>query len=417
MSMKPKWPQWPGLAPLSAIAPFPSRRLVLQASAAGLFLAACGPDAALEDGSLPIEMPDPFDRPDDDPEQDVDMPEYNDSLLLSASCEVPSGADGSVNTVALKNPYDLPMHIREIRFRIYPVLQAGDSPSIFRLVTGQALGVKLDMGDIPIVDSQVPVSAFGTIRDASDYTAQTPITSSTSHLPSAAQALRIFTDPAESRSSAPVSYTWRLRYPLYVPPKAVVTPMFTHLGQTPRPIHVDVIYVCNTLPKSYKPPSHVMIPWVGKFLSKAFDNIENTGAAQQASTELNLVNPFAVPLEVARLTGTLALNFNAASSTGALVEDWMEHRNYLGTTKARSSKGDELARKPVPFSGHYPFVWRTWDIPAGWQLGAGDYYRMFLDVGAVDYTTDVYQGRDQYAISLTGYRKVATQGVRVAGVQ
>lgn len=341
------------------------------------------------------------------------MPRYTDSLVLYAACNVSPNSEALPNTAALKNPYDLPMEIREIRFRIYPLTtQFASTASVdvdpfeFRRVTGQSLGVKMDLADVTIVDAQVPISSFGTQRDCADFSGVNGVFANSGiNPPGVVNQLAVYTSEAGLTFAAPVSYSWRLKYPMYVPPGGVLVPTFEHLGQTHLSLHVDVIYVCNSLPASYKPPAKLMYPWVGSYSSKSFDNFTATAAGRDQSTELDLLNPFSVPLEVSRLVGGLGLTFNSANSIGDAIEDFGDHRMRLGTVKARSSQGDELARSPTRFAGLFPTTWRAWDIPHGWIMAPYDYYRLALSVDAVDYnTTDSVQGRDQYMVALTGYR-------------
>lgn len=327
------------------------------------------------------------------------LPTLSDPLIFTAQTLVNTGAGGSVNTAALANPHGMPMELLEMRFRVFPERTATEA---FTKLTGQSIGVKIDMGNIPIVDSAVPISQFGSFRDTSEFGSQQ--------------------FGFNGFSAVPTMYKWRLKYPLYVPAGSVVVPSFEHLGQNPFPVNVEVIYICRTVPENQKIPARLMVPWVGSFNSKSFDQLTGTAASSDQSSELDLLNPFRVPLEIVKLTGRASLiSTDNVTTFPTADEERMQFRSRLATVRIRSSRGDDVVRTPTPFNGLFPLGWRAWDIGGQWLMRPGEFYKVRIDVAAVDFATaaddnesTVEPGRVQFSVGMIGYRSIATKAIAEA---
>lgn len=375
-----------------------SRRVVLKVASAVVLGSGCGEGAAelLVDGTDPIgdpHLPYPLDTDgDDEMSQPVFFSKLYDPLLLYAQAIVQPGSGVGPNVAGLANPHGLPMKLLEVRWRIYPNNTSGNN---FATLTGMGIGVKLDMGNIPLVDADVPLNGFGTSRDDDDSLFFS--------------ATEIYPNPDDPTvTTNPNAYRWRLKYPLYVPPGCVVTPVYSHLGQNPFPVTVDTIYVARTLPMSHAPSAAMWAPWVGSYNSISFDNLASQPAGRDFSSELDIVNPFRQPLEIARLTGRAASVIAGAGGIQSVLEDFEDHRFVLGKVRIRARSGDELARTPTPFNGLWPFTWRAWDIPGGWMMRPGEFYKVQLTVDETEATApiDPFLGTVQYAVTGIGYRKL-----------
>lgn len=383
-----------------------SRRVLLAAAGGSALWLGCGPNLAPTLVPIPL-LPLEGDEGDDMPDPSCDLP-YYDALVLYGSALVNAGASAGPNTAALANPHGLPMELLSVKFRVYP---QNDTSNDFQCVTGMSVGVKFDLGAYAICDSKVTIDSFGNARDDADEA--TPIDN----------AIAIYPNPADDTIFAtPFSYTWRLKYPLLIPAGAVLTPVFEHLGQNPFPVTVDIIYTCRNLPPSYKAPETVMVPWVSSFSSDSFDNVAATAAASQLSNELDIINQFATPLEISRLSGRCSL-VGAGSSDPTVgvnfAKEWYgDHRFRLMKLRIRGSRGDEIARVPTPFNGLFPMGWRSWDIPGGWIMRPGEFYKVQLSVDAVDYLPqDSDVGRVQVAITAIGYRPANTRELTVQALE
>ncbi len=325
----------------------------------------------------------------------------SDPLIFTAKAIVNTGAGGSVNTAALANPHGMPMELLEARFRVIPLNDAADS---FAELTGQSIGIKMDMGAIPIVDSGVPISQFGSFRDTSEH-------GSPQFVPTLVRTI-----------AKPAVYYWRLKYPLYIPSGSVLVPAFEHLGQNPFPVEVEVIYICRTVPEGQKIPSRLMVPWVGSYNSKSFDQLTDTLAGSDQASELDLLNPFKVPLEITKLTGraTLVTVASGGDSPGQNIayEEKLLFRSRLATVRIRSSRGDDVVRTPTPFNGLFPLGWREWGVAGQWLMRPGEFYKVRIDVATMDQDTaaddnesQLEPGRVQFSMGLIGYRSVSTKAV------
>lgn len=325
--------------------------------------------------------------------QAAPTPYYNklyDPLLLFAQCVVSPQSGGAPNTAGLMNPHGLPMEVLEVRWRIFPNNSVTDQ---FLTLTGMSIAVKMDMGDIPMVDAEVPLTSFGTLRDTADRAAPD----------------RVLTTPVLDNGvlATAFSYRWRLKHPAYVPPGCVITPVYSHLGQNQFPVTVQTLYICRTLPLNYVPPQSLRAPWVGSYNSVSFDNLASQLAARDFSSELDILNPFRQPLELSRLAGSCSGVFGEANAQFN-TETQNYFRYQLGKVRIRARAGDEVARSPTPFNGLFPFGWRAWDIPPGWMLQSGEFYKVQLSVAATSATApaDDFLGSIQYSIAATGFRQL-----------
>ena len=393
-----------------------TRRWFVAGAAGVAVVGGCGVVPKLDDGLYEVLDPDlpPL------AEEEDNMQKHYDPLVLFASCDCPPApGEISPNVLSLKEPHNLPMEILEIRFRVYPLNGGPNNTTLrtFQTVTGQGIGVKLDLGNIPVVNSGVPINCFSTARDSADQSAEVGIPNGNAVLDLVyTQEQAVSTDASSGQSALPRTYFWRLKYPLFIPPGAVLAPTFTALGQNHFPVRIEISYHARTREAGYHPKNGVMVPWVTSFSSKAFDNVENTVAGSDASIETDLVNPFSVPLEISRLVGVQALIVNGFGDAGNAGEDNTDHRFRLSTTQIRSSRGDDIARTPLHFNGLFPFSWRAWDIPGGWQLAPGEFYQLNLGVGPVEYpTTNGQIGRAQYSVGMIGYRSIDGAALKGGG--
>lgn len=309
-----------------------------------------------------------------------------DPLVLFTSTILNANGQQTPETSALVNPHGLPMELLEARFRVIP---QSPSSTDYSLLTGNAVGVKMDMGEIPIVDADVPVNVLGTMRDSyeQNFTVW-------------------YNDGASNIPVTPVTYGWRLQHPLYIPAGAVVTPTFSHLGQNANATKVDVMYICRMV-ENYR-PDVVKVPWVGSYNARGFD-VTGSGQAAQSnrSSNLDLFNPFKVPLVINRLSGRASyLRSSFGLQTQAAYEDVATLRQAYVTMRMRSSRGDDIIRESLPFEVAFPGSWRAWDIPGNWEMRSGEFYQASLAVGSIaeDYTGLL--GRLQISIALSGYREI-----------
>lgn len=321
----------------------------------------------------------------------------SDPIILSAETRLEPGSSSGVNTAALKNPHGLPMELLWVRFGIYPILPdslADIEGSFTGALTGMVVGVKMDLGKLPIVDSGVPINTFGTARDDWDV-------------------LNFFFQETNVRIAHNI-YTWRLKHPLYIPPGSTLVPLFQHYGQIPFPAVVRLTYMCRTL-SAPKKDKKLWVPWVTSWRSKSFDfeaspNVDPT-ILYDESSELDIVNPFDVPVFVARFGGRQSLvspDTNYQNSETSVTEPSFAPLADSGdeniVLSIKSSTGDEIVKNDTHFGGLFPLNLKVWDIPGSWRMEPGEYVKIrakFMpDVNAA------VSGRVQVGVSAVGYRLV-----------
>jgi hypothetical protein len=328
-----------------------------------------------------------------------------DPLVLFAETTLATGAAVSPNTAALQNPHGVPMELLAVKFRIHTLNNEGTNSA--QSVSGLGVGVKLDMGKIAIVDAGVPVSLMSTARDDGEDSGLGYPVFTTSNL-----------DPDEGDTAFVYDYLWRLKYPLFIPPSAAVTPIFNHLTQTPFDVRVSVTYYCRTFRGSSKMPAIVQVPWVVSYKSKSFDiNEGGNPADHDESSELDIRNPFpAGRVEIQRITGRQNFyvsglqpgNPNSNYEFGANPGFADQVNQHLRVT-IHGSRGDDIVRTPTLFGSLFPGVFKTWELGPCWYMYPGEFYDVrltrdeFVGPLAADSTA-----RMQVAIGVVGYQKINT---------
>jgi len=317
-----------------------------------------------------------------------------DPLVLFAETTLVTGGAVSPNTAALANPHAMPMELLTVRFRIHTVNPTGTGQS----VSGLGVGVKMDMGKIPMIDDGVPVSLLSTARDDSN---------------DANNGYLVFSDTTLSPTARVYDYTWRLKYPLFIPPGAVVTPLFTHLTQTPFDVKVGITYFCRVHRGSAKTPAVVQVPWVSSYKSKIFDINSGANVADSAqSKETDIRNQFSHPIEVARIGGRVSTYVAPAATPANMnyesIFSIMAHR-YLRLTM-RGSRGDDIIRTPTLFGSVFPLAWKCWDLITPWYMEPGEFYdtQLFLDAFTGP-TSGNDSARMQVGVSVVGYQRLNTR--------
>lgn len=307
-------------------------------------------------------------------------------LVLWGSVVAQPNADAAVPNEQLANPFGLPMEILSIRFRVYPVADTESASTSQTRTVGGSIKVKLDLGNAAVA-ADLPLSDLGTMRDTME--AEPFLT-----------------------AGLPTTYEWRLKYPLFVPAGRVLTSVFTPTGLNSNPVRIDVLYIARTWDVSRPQPSRIKVPWAASFESKTFDYQTGVAADGAVSPNLDIVNPFRLPLELQRIGGRVsAFTLDATDSLGAkrrfIYEDPVTFRELLSTVRIRSSRGFDVVRTPVPFDGIFPRNWRSWDVGEGWSLAPQEYYRVQIDTSAVAGTIDDDRyGQAQFSVGIVGYREI-----------
>lgn len=355
-----------------------------------LILAGCGAPPALDEPDTTLAQ-----GPEDEMSRPQQPAETTQPLVLWGSVLAQPNVDSAVPNEQLANPFGLPMELLAIRFRLVPQPQLTED--VNARATGGTVKVKFDLGPAPIA-SDIPISLFGDMRDTYENSTGT------------------WTDSGSDRV-APTYYDWRLKYPLFIPANKVVAAVFTPIGMNPIPVKVDVLYICRTWDPSRPEPKKTKVPWAASFESKTFNYETGQAKIQSLSSNLDVVNPFGIPLELARISGRCtALRLTAPSNrTEFIYEDLAEFRKVLAKLRMRSSRGFDLIRTPVAFDGVFPANWRSWDILDGWSMAPQEYYAVQVDVPAISGTIAASNvATAQFSVGIVGYRDVDVATIKGA---
>lgn len=360
-----------------------SRREVIVGGVTVVALGSCYPAPNIDDGFEPVAY-----WPEDD-EMTAPLPQnLTQPLVLWASIIAPPNSDSPVPNEMLMNPLELPMELLEVRFRMFPI---GDSSTDYASINGMGLGVKMDLGKAPIIDAGVPVSMLGTVRDTFE------------------NGDIVLSPDSGTITPKPATYSWRLKYPLFVPAGKTPSVVFTPMGQNVYPLNVDVAYICRTWDMTRPQPTKTKVPWVASYQSKTFDYATAQAAGYDTSPTLDILNPFGAPLELQRISGRVLNAQSTATAVGSftnsIIEDVLTYRSVLSELRLRSSRGFDLIRTPAAFNGFFPMNWRAWDVPDKWTMAAQEFYRAQLTVNAVTDTVSAL-ARIQFALGVVGYRDV-----------
>lgn len=316
-------------------------------------------------------------------------------LLLQAQIIVPpAGSMGLADTTLLENPFQGPMWLDEIRFRL-PVSDGVMAPPL----SWSAIGVDLKLGNIPITRSNTPISLLGkTLNDAFN-----------NNFSPGEQA---WTNQDDTGFVAgPQMFTWKLPKPLFIPARELLRPTMyfrPYAGAAART--VTICYACRPLPVNFPTPAKLDIPWVSYF-SPGFSAVPSATDLSDQSTPSEIYNPWNEELHVQRFVGRFmgqpyyeADNFMGLASAQV---DFTTGLTKSGTfVTAQDSFGNILVRDPTPFAHVFDFLDRSWTVNA--KLPSKGFYTFTVDRQWSAYPANsLGLTAATVGISMIGWREVA----------
>ncbi len=312
-------------------------------------------------------------------------------ILLQAQISPPAGGGsfGLADTTRLENPFQGPMWIDEIRFRLpggAAVTGAGQAWSSMR--------VELKLGNIPLTYGFVPISLLGKVQN----------------------------DLAEGVYSlgSPDCFTWKLPKPLYVPARELLRPTIyydTYAGAPAKT--VTIIYACRPVEKGTPAPSVLQVPWVTYFqppyLSCSLEAPAVNTTNQSAPSDI--FNPWDEELHVQRFIGRLMIQ-NHGENSGYLglsdaAMDMSTGAIRCGTlVSAQDSFNNILIRDRTPFAHVFDFIDRAWTVncilpPKGFYLFT---LERIWDTYVPPTATDFVPVIATLGISMVGWREMRVRG-------
>lgn len=283
-----------------------------------------------------------------------------------------SGASGGLSPAAFVNPTGQDMEVLEVKFELSGANQAGSSQ-----LFGGSIWCELKLGAYKLTNGSIPVWLFGRAENL------------------------IAENTIGANGEAFCAYSWRLPRPLFVPAGATVSAKFTHTGFIAASVNVRMGLSARTV---FRAPKTICVPWVAKYVSKAFNPIAD--AAVDQSTELDLVNDNAEVLRLQRFVGrTLYIG-----SDGVVFEDFPQWfgSQYL-TLRMVDSFGRPIVRAYTPFRSVFHALTRSWELePSGAEMDPFAFYIINLKKLVASVAAGGPTGAQAQAmVSLVGWREVA----------
>lgn len=271
-------------------------------------------------------------------------------LFASPTTSVVAGRSALADTGALSTKFRRPFWIDEIRLSSYFITNTIVATNSY------AMQARFKLGPYALSDRYIP-------------------------FPNYAPFLNIYNENFDSFGGPDgyvAWYRWKLPKPLFVPAgMTLVCDFFRPLGKTPATASADVAYAGRYLRGKEPTPAEVDVPWV-----TMFDPATDAVFAQ--SSELDLYNPFQVPLSVQRL---LAANQDATGFTATV--------NTNQVTVMKDSAGSNVIRDFTETGSVFDLNRRAWTVNR--VLAPRERYNITLQA----LTGDL----NNYHVSLVGSRK------------
>jgi hypothetical protein len=193
-------------------------------------------------------------------------------IFLTSEVTVGSGANVGLHGEALRNPFDVPIEIMEIRFHaIQNRLVTIGLGTLGPRCAGNAIQIDMGLGDFKITNALVPMWNFGRsdICNAEISTDQAFVSLTPNDY--------VFNE-----------YEWKLARPLLIPPRKGLSIKAQSTGLVLDPVSVRVSCLARVVGRKISSKDPVYIPWVAPWVSKQFF----VGAVDAAhSTETDLTTP------------------------------------------------------------------------------------------------------------------------------
>lgn len=308
-------------------------------------------------------------------------------IILQAQITLPVGGGESGlaagDHTRLENPFQAPMWLDEIRFRLPQSEQRGGSKG----QDWSSLRVKLVLGNVSLTSGFVPISLMGKVLNDSVVVGE---------------------------NGSPDVFTWKLPKPLFIPAREYLRPVMylePHTGAVVKT--VTVLYCCRPLPRGYPTPPVLQMPWVTFFKPPSLHLDAPAVDTTDQSTLNDLYNPWDQELHVQRFVGRLMcqgtggeaeLHMSIASAnvdlaTGLIVSGTL--------VSAQDSFNNILIRDLTPFAHVFDFIDRAWTVnctmpPKGFYLFTIDRLWSAYQTGLPIVAT--------VGISMVGWREVKYLG-------
>ena len=271
----------------------------------------------------------------------------------------------------IKNPTSSPIWVHGIRFGL--VAASGSVLSGL----GGAIGVKMNLGQTPLMQSYVPLWLLRTQTTDAELITQ--------------------------NSKFIYRYTWMFRKPLLMLPGQYLSPLFNYPGMLsgtdPATVAVQMTMLADI---AESVPQTVSVPWACSFAAQK--TVAGTAAlALPESRRTDLFNPHDFPLHIDRLTGRIMINQLDGDDEYATGVSTYPSANT--NVRMFREDGSAIIRDPTAFAHAFSQPLKAWRME-GCVMPPRSYYQAVIDV---DYSDSTAYGADaviQPMIGLLGYRDI-----------
>lgn len=311
-------------------------------------------------------------------------------LLLQAQITLNyvGGELGLADSTTLENPFQGPMWIDEIRFRI-PATNAMTTPSY----AWAGLRAKFTLAGIPLTNGFVPLGLLGKVLNDS-----------------------VTLGEQDVGDGSPSIFTWKLPRPIYIPAREFLRPtLYLEPGAvfSPNtfPRTVTIIYACRPVAKGTPPPEKINLPWV-TFFKPPYITMTTADGGSDAidqSQPSDIFNPWPQNLHVQRFVGRLMgipsgedQNHMSIASANINLTTGLPTSGTFVT--AQDSFNNILVRDPTPFAHLFDFIDRAWTVNA--VLPPKGFYLFTVDRNWTAYKPFEEDLTATVGISMISYREI-----------
>ncbi len=289
------------------------------------------------------------------------------------------GADAAPSDeTRIKNPTSYPIWLHGIRF----ALTTSEAAALSGI--GGAIGVKMNLGQTPLMQNYVPLWL---LRTQTTDTERTPY-------------------DQNLMSSPPFTfrYTWMFRKPLLMLPGQYLSPLFNYPGMLkgtdPATVDIQMTMLADI---AEHVPEMVSVPWACSFSAQS--TVAGTAAlALPESRRTDIFNPHDFPLHIDRLTGRILINQQDGDDEYASTGN-STYPSANTNVRMFREDGTALIRDPVAFAHAFSQPLKAWRME-GCVMPPRSYYQAVIDVDYSDATAYGAASVIQPQIGLLGYRDI-----------
>lgn len=303
-------------------------------------------------------------------------------VLLSAETTIASGSQNGLRNEALRNPFDVPIEIMEMRFH-------GSQTQVARLgngnlgppLAGNAVQIALELGGLKLTNGVVPMWNFGRAENPTGEVL--PGTTSNGATPTFYN-----------------EYDWKLARPVVIPPGMGISVTAVSTGLVLDPITFRASCLARVCGRKYSAKDPVRIPWIAPWISK---QLQVGLATTDTSRETDLITPAGRDMLLHWLTARMGVWDPSAAVNDDVSLPTMAYT--LAQVKLRDSRGYPLVRNYTYWSTAFNQLVRAWTMDGqGFKIPADTYWIADLLVSALTLTTAY---RAQAALAMVGSYEVA----------